>query len=147
MMQPVTDAAAGTLRDWLALILLGIGVQFPPHQFLGGLFMALAGAAISRAWERERLRRRGCEVLRENVATLLLVAATAFFTATMVAVFVNSHWPEWSVPMVMAAAGFASRRIVYAALNITEGLARRGDRIAQRIIDRFLPGGDGGEPR
>lgn len=143
-MHEISEVTAGTLRDWLALVLLGIGVQFPPHQFLGGLFMALAGAAISRAWERERMRRRGCDLIRESNSTLLLVAATAFFVATVVAVLVNSYWPDWSVPLVMAAAGFASRRIVYAGLNVVEGLAKRGDYIAQRIIDRFLPPGDRG---
>lgn len=143
-MQPLQDAATGTLKDWVGLALIGIGVRFPPHEFLGGLFMALAGAAISRAWERERARRMGCDLRRENTAMVALVAATAFFASTLVAIFVNANWPDWSVPMVMAASGFASRKLVYGALNVIDGLARRGDHVAQRIIDRFLPGGSDG---
>lgn len=141
-MQTLTDATAGTLRDWVSLILLGLGVQFSTHEYIGGLFMALAGAAISRAWERERARKAGCTLCRESNATLFLVAVTAFFVATVVAIIVKSRWSDSPAPMIMAAAGFASRRIVYGALNVVDGVARRGDSLAQRIIDKFLPGSD-----
>jgi len=140
------DAFIGTLRDWFSLFLLSIGVQFSANEYLGGLFMALAGAAIARAWEKELARKKNCELPQESKSALLLVAATAFFVSTLVSVAVHSHFPGWSAPMVMAAAGFASRRIVYGALNVVDGVASRGDSIAQRIINKFLPDNRGDPP-
>lgn len=135
----MSDAVTGTLRDWVSLFLLGIGIQFSAHEYIGGLFMALAGAAISRAWEKEQSRRKGLPPSPESAPTLLLIAGTAFFVATVVASAIYSSFPGWSAPLVMASAGFASRRIIYMALGVVDGLAQRGDAMAQRIIDKFLP--------
>lgn len=139
MMGRVMEAVTGTLRDGFSLFLLGIGVQFSAHEYIGGLFMALAGAAISRSWEKEMARKNGVDLPQEAASQLFLVVATAFFVATVVSIMVYSYFPGWSAPVVMAASGFASRRIVYGALNVVDGVARRGDSIAQRLINKFLP--------
>ena len=141
----IMEVITGTLKDWFSLFLLGIGVQFSTTEYLGGLFMALAGAAIARAWEKEMARKVGGELPPERNATLFLVAVTAFFVSTMTSILVYAHSPNWSAPMVMAISGFASRRIVYTCLSFVEGVANRGDSIAQRVINKFLPDnrGDG----
>ena len=43
--EEMRDVAAGLAKDYVALALAGIGISFPAHHFLGGLFLAFAGAA------------------------------------------------------------------------------------------------------
>ena len=138
-MSSFLEAVGGLLKDWSSLLLIALGINFGGSAFWGGLFLALAGAAISRAWERETSIRAGKELPRESYARLFLVAATAFFVSVIVAIVAYAHAPNWSVQVCMAAGGFASRRIVYFVLSVLEHLGRRGDSVAQRILDKYFP--------
>lgn len=132
------ELLGATLKDWVSLVLLAIGIKFSGDVFLGGLFLALAGAAISRAWEREIASRKGEPFPRESQFRFWLVVLTAFFVSLLVAIMVNAHFPDWSVQVCMAVSGFASRRLVYTAIGFLEGISNRGDTLAQKTIDKFL---------
>lgn len=41
----MNDAAAGLAKDYMTLALSGIGISFPAHHFIGGMFLAFADAA------------------------------------------------------------------------------------------------------
>ena len=94
----MNDAAANMAKDWLTLALAGIGISFPAHHFLGGLFMAFAGAALAAKWQPEQDRRE-----------LWLVMMGAFFAsaykakATAGAESVAFSWPDSAVRKVWQA--------------------------------------------
>ena len=77
------DVAAGLAKDYVALALAGIGISFPAHHFIGGLFLAFAGAAVAAKWQPEQDRRE-----------LWLVMLGAFFAATVMAQAVQA-WRGW----------------------------------------------------
>ena len=138
-MGQLLEAIGASLRDWLALVLIALGIKFSGDVYIGGLFLALAGAAISRAWEREIALKAGHPLERESSGRFWLVVLTAFFVSLLVAIMINANYPDWSVQACMAVAGFASRRLVYLSLNVLEHLNRRGNRVADRLLDKILP--------
>ena len=130
------------LRDATSLVLLGLGITFAPHIYLGGLFLALAGAAVARAWEKDQAAKAGHPLPREPNMKLTLVIVTAFFISTLSAITVHHFWPEWSIQVVMAASGFASRWLVVLMINTLFSLSKKGDSLASRILNKILPEGN-----
>lgn len=122
------DVAASAAKDWAFLALTGLGVTFHPHEWIGGLFLALAGAAFAMKIDPEQDRRE------------LWVVMLGAFLASHFAAMVSYHWwPSLSVQLVMAAAGFMSRPITRIALRTAGLVESRSDRIADKIVDRILP--------
>ena len=125
------DQVADHAKDWLTLSLAGLGISFAPYEWLGGLFLALAGAAFAMRSDPEQDRRE-----------LWLVMLGAFL-ASHVAALIWWHWPPtmWSihapVQAVMLGAGFLSRRLTRLALRVAGMVEARSDRIADRIADRI----------
>lgn len=136
----ILEFVGSIMRDATSLILLGLGITFAPHVYFGGLFLALAGAAIARAWEKDHAAKAGQSLPRENNLKLTLVIVTAFFVSTLVGTTVHSIWPDWSVQLVMAASGFASRWLIILVLNTVISLSNKGDTVANRILNKILPG-------
>jgi len=130
----MNDAAANMAKDWLTLALAGIGISFPAHHFLGGLFMAFAGAALAAKWQPEQDRRE-----------LWLVMLGAFFAATVMAQAVQAWRPAIPPQLVMAGAGFASRYLIRAVLAMAGMVEARTDTLFDRILDRWLPPKRGGK--
>lgn len=135
----ILEAIGTVLKDATSLILIGMGITFAPHVYFGGLFLALAGAAIARAWEKDQAEKAGHPLPKEGGFRLFLVILTAFFVSTLVAIMVMHFWPNWSVQLVMAVSGFASRKVVVLALSVIESLSHKGDTIANRWIDKAFP--------
>lgn len=133
------DQIADHLKDPLTLALAGLGITFAPYEWIGGLFLALAGAAFAMRSDPEQDRRE-----------LWLVMLGAFL-ASHIAAMVWQRWPAqwWSmappVQMVMCGAGFLSRRLTRMALRLAGLIEARSEAIADRVIDRVLPPDD--EPR
>ena len=127
----VGENAESIVRDPLTLILTGLGISFAPHEYLGGLFLALAGASIASAMNRDQDRRR-----------FWLVMLTAVFISHLAAMGAESIWPELPFQLVMALSGFGSRYLVKMMLRVFGLLEERADRVADRIVDRILPGDD-----
>ena len=131
MKEVVLSQSESIARDWLSLLLTGLGITFLPHEYLGGLFLALAGASIAMHFDRETDRR-----------AFWLVMLVAFFVSHLAALGAQTYAPEWSPQFVMAAAGFASRYATRTALRVLGLLEKRSDKIADHIVDRVLPGSD-----
>jgi len=131
----VKDTFIDHLKDFLTLALIGLGISLPAHDYVGGMFLALAGATFALRADPERDE-------RELWVTIL----GAFLVSHLAAIVASRYAPGVPVQLVMASAGFASRRIVrwtYRALGVVE---KRADRITDRLIDRVLPDDRDGKP-
>lgn len=127
------DNAHLVAKDWLMWALAGIGVSFPPHHYLGGLFLAAAGAAVATKMQPDQDKRE-----------LWLVMLTAWVVATVAAVLLSVYKPGFPPQIAMAATGFFSRFIARFFLALGGVLEARTDTIFDRVLDRVLPKrGDG----
>jgi len=122
------DAVADHAKDWLTLFFAGLGISFAPYEWVGGLFLALAGAAFAMRSDPERDQRE-----------LWLVLLGAFLASHLSAMASHAWYPEFPVQVVMCAAGFFSRRLTRFSLKLAGLMEDRGDKIADRVIDKFLP--------
>lgn len=124
MKDQITDIA----KDWITLGLAGLGITFSAHAYFGGLLLGLASASLAWQLSAQKDHRR-----------FWLVMLTAFIV-THVAALLAEHWlPNFSMQLVMMAAGFISRWAVQFAINLVERASSRGDELADRVIDRVLP--------
>jgi len=130
------DLAAEHAKDWLTLFLAGLGISFAPHEWVGGMFLALAGAAFAMRSDPE-----------QDLRELWLVLLGAFLASHLAAIAANNWAPGLPVQAVMAVTGFFSRRLTRFALRLAGMVEDRGDQIADRIIDRVLPGDKKGDDK
>lgn len=122
------DQAVETAKDWLTLLLAGLGISFQAHEFFGGLFLAWAAAALARRMSPEQ---------DEREFWVVILGATL---AAVVTAEILSHWsPEVAPQMFMAAAGFVSRYLARFILRVAGMVEQRADQITDRVIDRVLP--------
>jgi hypothetical protein len=128
----ISENAEAIVRDPLTLILTGLGISFAPHEYLGGLFLALAGASIASAMNRDQDRRR-----------FWLIMLTALFISHLAAMGAEAIWPVLPFQLVMALAGFGSRYLVKMMLRVFGILEERSDKIADAIVDKVLSDRDG----
>lgn len=129
------DVIADHSRDWLTLFFAGLGVSFAPHEWIGGMFLALAGASLARHMEPEQDRRE-----------LWAVIVAAFMASHVAGMAAHAWVPAWPVQLPMMAAGFASRRATRIAMRVLGLIEARSDTIADRVIDRVLPPGPAVHP-
>ncbi len=130
----MNDAVHSTLKDWLVLALAGIGVQFPPHHYIGGLLLAMAGAAVATKFQPD-----------EDRVELWTVIVTAWVIATIAAIGGKYYMPDFPPQVVMAAAGFFSRYIARLLLAMAGRVEAQTDTIFDRLLDRVLPKRGGGQ--
>ncbi|WP_282076296.1 hypothetical protein [Epibacterium ulvae] len=115
------------LRDSLSMALMGLGVSLFPHEFFGGLFLALAaGSMIARH--------------RRSTGKLWGILATAAVTSTMAVIFTEQfdHW-GYAPQLIMAAAGLASSWLINIFVRVMDSAQERSSTIADRLIDKVLP--------
>lgn len=128
MKDTLLQNAEAIARDWPGLALAGLGVTFMPHEWLGGLFLALAGASLATAIDTES-RRLG----------LFGTMVAAFFISHVASIAAQAYYPPLSPQLVMAGAGFASRYVARLALRVLHRVDARGDSIADSLINRAIP--------
>lgn len=123
------EAATQQAQDWLTWLLAGIGLSLAPYQFFGGLFLALAVASILAGHRKDH---------RQIWLSLL--------TAAMGAIFVAAAWEhlqlQFPVQIGMAAAGVLGRPVSAFLVQLQDQIEARSAEIADRAIDRVLPGDD-----
>lgn len=122
------DTLAHHSKDWLSLALAGLGISFAPHVWIGGMLLALAGAAVAMRSDPEKDNRE-----------LWLILLTAFLVAHVAAIIVHWMWESFPPQLVMFGAGFLSRWIIRLVMRMAKLVEARGDRIADRLVDRVLP--------
>lgn len=131
MTSSISENIEAVARDPLSLALAGVGISLAPHEYIGGIVMSLAGASIASAMNRDEDRR-----------SFWLVMLMAIFVSHLAAISAAYFFPTLKAQFVMAVAGFGSRYIVRIALRVFGLLEDRSDRIADKIVDRVLPGDD-----
>jgi hypothetical protein len=127
----VKQLSIDTLRDWMTLALAGLGVSLSPHEFLGGLLLAMAAASLIARHRRNNRR-------------LLGTVATGAFAA-VVAVEVGQiygFW-GWSPQLVMIAAGAVSGWGVSIFIVVMDQAENRSGRIANWLFARLFPPSNG----
>ncbi len=124
------DAVADHAKDWLTLFFAGLGISFAPYEWVGGMFLALAGAAFAMRSDPERDQRE-----------LWLVLLGAFLASHLAALASHSWYPEFPVQVTMCVSGFLSRRLTRFTLKVAGIIEDKGDQIADKVIDKFI-GGD-----
>ncbi len=122
----------GLVKDYVTLTLLGLGVTFAMHEWLGGMLLALAGAAYAMNSDPER-----------DTRELLGVMVGAFLCAHLISLCVNLYFPEFPIQLAMAMAGFFSRRLIGAAFRVSGMVEKKSEKVADRLIDRVLPSSTG----
>lgn len=138
MMNPLTtqvavdtakEVAADTAKDWLFLLLAGLGITLAWNQFLGGLVLAMAAAAIARN-QIPKEQRTGTVWSAMGMAVLLAVIAAGVIS-----------WREINfipAPLAMCLVGFASRAIIRTVTKMIGRVEERADDIVDAGIDRVL---------
>lgn len=129
MKQQAVDLA----RDGLTLALAGLGISLAPHEFFGGLFLALAaGSMVARH--------------RKSNKRLVGIMGTAAVTA-IIAVIATEQFDHWGYgpQLIMAAAGGASSWLVNIFVRVMDGVQERSGTISGRIVDRIFPPTKGGD--
>lgn len=124
------DAVADHAKDWLTLFFAGLGISFAPYEWIGGMFLALAGAAFAMRSDPERDQRE-----------LWLVLLGAFLASHLAGMASHAWYPEFPVQVTMCIAGFLSRRLTRFTLKFAGIIEDKGDKIADKVIDKFI-GGD-----
>jgi len=129
MKDTIVQSAEAVARDWLSLLLIGLGITFPPGSYLGGMFLALAGGSLATTLDSEsrRLGIFGTLIAAFFISHLTVIAAIYFF-------------PTLSPHLVMGLSGFASRYIARFFLRLLQRIEVRSDELSDRVIDRFAPG-------
>ena len=121
------DTLGNILSDHLALALTGLGISSIHYsEYLGGLFLALAGAAWARHMSPERSK-----------IEFWTVFVGGFFAAHL-AVIVSTAWaPEWKPQLVMAVAGFLSRFLAKFTLRLTNQLEDQAEDIGDTVATKI----------
>lgn len=126
----MTKLIEDVAKSWLTLTLAGLGVTLSPHEWIGGLFLALAAAAFAMKVEPEQDKRE------------LWVVLMGAFIASHVAALAAQRWlPEFPIQIVMVAAGYFSRHVSRFSLRLAGLVEARSGTIADRLVDRVLPPG------
>lgn len=125
------NAASNTARDWLTLLLAGLGVSLAPYEYFGGLFLSCAAASIIAKQRRDPRK-------------FWLIIGTAAFMATLAAIYGDAfHDSEYLPPqVVMIIAGAASSWVASIVVRMMDRVEARSEDIADGAIDKVLPGTD-----
>jgi hypothetical protein len=129
-------------KDPVLLLFAALGITFQPHLYLGGLFFALACAAIARRLFPE-----------DGAVEWGWTLALAALLSTLVAVSLAQVYPHVGPPLVpqvaMAVTGFLSRWIARIVVRLAGSVEAGSDTLFDRLLDRVLPPrkppSDGGE--
>lgn len=126
------DHAADVFRNATGWLFLALGVTFAPEAWLGGMFLAMAGASFAIQFQPEKTK-----------VEFWSVIAGAFIVAHIAGSVSARVWPDVPVQIVMMIAGIFSRSIARVVFKVAGRAEDKADKIADRMIDRVLPDDDG----
>lgn len=122
------DAAVDAAGNWIGMLFAGLGVSFAAHEWVGGMFLALAAAAFA-------MRRTS------EADTILKTLLGAFIASHVGGLVVHYYYPDIPVQIVMALIGLFSQHIMRVAFGVGERVERKTDAITDKLIDKVLPDG------
>lgn len=125
-MKELSDALTDHLGNYIALFLGAFGLTMAVNQFVGGIMLALACAAISRTWDE-----------RPGGVTLKAAVTAVVFSiiAAMILQWLAPDAPQVLMTLVMGATGFFSR-------TLAVKLVKRQSQIVDRGLDVVLKDDD-----
>lgn len=115
-------------KDWLMLLLAGLGISFQPHEFFGGLFLALFAASLARRLSPD-----------QDDRGFLVMMGTAALAAIVTAEIMSYAYPEIMPQLVMAGAGFVSSFLARTILQAAGAVEKKAPQITEHVIDRVMP--------
>lgn len=116
------DGHFGTAIAWL---FLAIGINLPPTNFFGGMFLAMSAAYLAAVWLPETNKRE-----------LYLTLCAAGFLATLAAISHTEILPDWPFQLKAALLGLFSRPLISTTLIMSRRFVTRADSIADNLIDK-----------
>lgn len=126
------DQVAEAAKDWLSMVLLGMGFTLHPYEWIGGILLGMGAATF--AWQIDK--RRSVE---RDLRAVGVVLGGSFLASHIASLIVQAYAPTFPVTLAMIAAGFFSSYIARIALRMAGLVEDRSDRILDGTIDRFLP--------
>lgn len=134
MMRFAIELASEAANNSFAWLMLALGVTFSPAEYVGGLFFALAVAAVINR-------------TRKDPKKIWLSVSTAAVCAAIAAWVVDHFETGWPPQLFMAAAGAVSYPAVAIFIRVTDHLHQRSEALADRVVDRVLPPTNGDEDK
>lgn len=127
MRRTLQDQVADHVKDWLTLILAGLGITFAPYEWLGGMFLALGAAAFAMKRFPEKDKQE-----------LWVVMLGAFFASHIVGI-ASTHWfHEIPVQLPMTLAGFGSRYLARTTMRVFGIVDAKSPAVISNAIDRVV---------
>lgn len=109
-------------HNWVGWLWLGLGISISPHEFLGGLIIALGVASLLS----------GRRVEGRQLFVSLLSACILAILVSIVWGAAEIHWP----PQIgMAAAGVLGRPIAGLLVKFQDRVEYRATELSDRVID------------
>lgn len=128
MKDQITEVA----KDWLTLMLLGMGFSLHPYEWIGGLLLGMGAATF--AWQIDMKRPR-----EPNLRALFVVLGGSFLASHIASLLVQAYAPTFPLALAMISAGFFSSYIARAALRMAGIVEDRSERIVDGAIHRVFP--------
>lgn len=119
------DLATDAAGNWIGMFFAGLGVSFAAHEWVGGMFLALAGAAFA-------MRKTN------RTETVVKVLLGAFIASHVGALLIHSYWPEVPLQIPMAIIGLFSQQIMRIAFGFGDKVESRADVITDKLIDKII---------
>ncbi|MEO1024017.1 MAG: hypothetical protein AAFX07_00505 [Pseudomonadota bacterium] len=128
MKQHVAETAIETGKDWMWVVLAGLGVStMEAIDFFGGMLLSIAAGLLAWRLFPEADRRK-----------FWVVVVTAFFAGWVGAFLTERFLPDVPVQFGMAAFGFSSKVIANILFRLVGRVEQRTDNIADTLVDRVL---------
>lgn len=119
----VYDEITAQSQNWLMWVFAGLGVSIAINEFLGGMLLSCAAAAIMARTRQDNRKK-------------WLMIVTAIVLAVMTAIVWPSVHTEIPVQFGMALSGFLSRWIVNFMAKFMDRVEERADDVADEVLDR-----------
>ncbi len=126
------DQVVEAAKDWLSLVLLGLGLTLHPYEWLGGILLGMGAATF--AWQIDKRRE-----IKTDLRAVAVMMGGAFLSSHIASLLVQAYTPTFPVTLAMVGAGFFSSYIARIALRMAGLVEDRSDRIVDDVIHRVLP--------
>lgn len=127
----------------LGPLLVGLGITIDPYHYLGGLVMAIGASMLAWKVVDGEQRQAFWRVLLAAVLVATVMAELHQIALTKT----EAGW-FWStigslpIQLLMAVSGFLSGWLIRTSLRVGGRLETQAETITDRVLNRFLPGGD-----
>lgn len=126
------DQVAEAAKDWLSMVLLGMGFTLHPYEWIGGVLLGMGAATF--AWQIDKRR-----AVERDMRAIGVVLGGSFLASHIASLIVQAYAPTFPVTLAMIAAGFFSSYIARVALRMAGIVEDRSERIVDGAIHKVFP--------